>query len=263
MMDNGLTGNIYMGYPDPESGLPFDAWEYYKTTNLDSGIAPFLHLYVEESALDNILDSVLKRAALTDALKEIDIDYAKYEAAINNPSSPDRGAYIDAIRKANVEYFMAEIEKADNEKKLSKPVQFVSTTNASAAVSELVKFMQSKEGQSILNKAGYVGVDKAADYKKSLLAVSYVLEEKGNAIAYFALSNDNLSYEDFVNKSSFNRINRRINNAKRMRHYPAMKIGRLAIDLTQRKKGIGLSSLNLPLTRQVVFLCSKFLLSPL
>ena len=167
MMDNGLTGNIYMGYPDPESGLPFDAWEYYKTTNLDSRIAPFLNLYVEESALDNILDSVLKRAALTDALKEIDIDYAKYEAAINNPSSPDRGAYIDAIRKANVEYFMAEIEKADNEKKLSKPVQFVSTTNASAAVSELVKFMQSKEGQSILNKAGYVGVDKAAaDYKK-------------------------------------------------------------------------------------------------
>jgi hypothetical protein len=82
MMDNGLTGNIYMGYPDPESGLPFDAWEYYKTTNLDSGIAPFLHLYVEESALDNILDSVLKRAALTDALNEIEIDYAKYEAAI-------------------------------------------------------------------------------------------------------------------------------------------------------------------------------------
>lgn len=86
---------------------------------------------------------------------------------------------------------------------------------------------------------------KAADYKKSLLAVSYVLEEKGNAIAYFALSNDNLSYEDFVNKSSFNRINRRINNAKRMRHYPAMKIGRLAIDLTQRKKGIGSSLLDM------------------
>ena len=172
MMDNGLTGNIYMGYPDPESGLPFDAWEYYKTTNLDSGIAPFLHLYVEESALDNILDSVLKRAALTDALKELGIDYEKYEVAINNTASPDRNAYIDAIRKANVEYFMAEIEKADDENKLSKPVQFVSTTDASAAVSELVKFIQSKEGQDVLAKAGYVGVDKKADSYAKVASLS-------------------------------------------------------------------------------------------
>lgn len=167
MMDNGLTGNVYMGYPAPESGLPFDAWEYYKTTNLDSGIAPFLHLYVEESALDNILNSVLKRAALTDALKELGIEYAKYEAAINNPSSLDRNAYIDAIRKENVEYFMIELENADTEKKLSKPVQLVSTNDASAAVSEFVKFVQSKEGQSILKKSGYVGIDKnAAAYTK-------------------------------------------------------------------------------------------------
>ena len=147
MMDNGLTGNVYMGYPDPDSGLPFDAWDYYKTTNLDSGIAPFLYLYVEESALDNILSSVLKRAALTDALKEVNIDYDKYVAAINNTSSPDRGAYIDAVRKANIVYFMAEIAKADTDKNLSSPVQFVSTTDASAAVAEFVKFIQSAEGQ--------------------------------------------------------------------------------------------------------------------
>ena len=158
-MDNGLTGNVYMGYPDPESGLPFDAWDYYKTTNLDSGVAPFLHLYVEESALDNILSSVLKRAALTDALKEINIDYDKYVAAINSASSPDKNTYIDAMRKANVEYFMAEIAKADTENKLAvDPVQFVSTTDASAAVSEFVKFIQSAEGQAVLKKSGYIGV---------------------------------------------------------------------------------------------------------
>ncbi|MBR2618065.1 MAG: GNAT family N-acetyltransferase [Paludibacteraceae bacterium] len=88
-------------------------------------------------------------------------------------------------------------------------------------------------------------LNKAADYKKSLLAVSYVLEDNGNPIAYFSLSNDNLSYENFVDKSSFNRLNRSINNAKRMRNYPAMKIGRFAIDLTQRKKGLGSSLLDI------------------
>ena len=88
-------------------------------------------------------------------------------------------------------------------------------------------------------------LNKAADYKKSLLAVSYVLEDNGNPIAYFSLSNDNLSYENFVDKSSFNRLNRSINNAKRMRNYPARKIGRFAIDLTQRKKGLGSSLLDI------------------
>ena len=38
---------------------------------------------------------------------------------------------------------------------------------------------------------------KASEYRKTLLAVSYVLEENGNPIAYFSLSNDNLSAEIF------------------------------------------------------------------
>ena len=71
----------------------------------------------------------------------------------------------------------------------------------------------------------------ADDYRKSLLAISYVLEDENMPIAYFSLSNDSLSYEKFENKSSFNRLNRNINNAKRMRQYPAVKIGRLAIDV--------------------------------
>ena len=165
MMDNGLTGNVYMGYPDPADGQPFDAWTYYKNTNLDSGIAPFLHLYVEESALDNILTSVLKRAALTDALSVIDIDYNKYVAAIENAASPDRNGYIDAIRKANIAYFVKELEKADTDNNLSKPLQLVTTSDASAAVSEFSKFIQSAEGQAVLLNAGYVGtISNAAAY---------------------------------------------------------------------------------------------------
>ena len=85
----------------------------------------------------------------------------------------------------------------------------------------------------------------ADNYRKTLLSVSYILEEGTTPIAYFSLSNDSLSYEKFENKSTFNRLNRKINNAKRMRQYPAMKIGRLAIDMMQRNKGIGSTLLNI------------------
>lgn len=84
----------------------------------------------------------------------------------------------------------------------------------------------------------------ADDYRKSLLAISYVLEDENMPIAYFSLSNDSLSYEKFENKSSFNRLNRNINNAKRMRQYPAVKIGRLAIDVGYKGQRIGSLLLN-------------------
>ena len=67
-------------------------------------------------------------------------------------------------------------------------------------------------------------INRAAKYRDELLAVSYVLEENDTPIAYFSLSNDNLSYEKFQQKTSFNRLNRAIDNAKRMKQYPAVKI---------------------------------------
>ena len=80
---------------------------------------------MEESALDNILDSVLRRAALTDALNKIDIDYDKYVLAMDTPGSTDRNGYIDAIRRENIEYFVQKIKAADTSDNLSIPVQFV------------------------------------------------------------------------------------------------------------------------------------------
>lgn len=85
----------------------------------------------------------------------------------------------------------------------------------------------------------------ADDYRKSLLSVSYIFEEEDTLLAYFTLSNDSLRHESFNNKSSFNRLNRNINNAKRMREYPAMKVGRFAISIEYKNKGIGKSILNL------------------
>ena len=44
-------------------------------------------------------------------------------------------------------------------------------------------------------------INRAAKYRDELLAVSYVLEENDTPIAYFSLSNDNLSYEKFQQKN--------------------------------------------------------------
>ena len=85
----------------------------------------------------------------------------------------------------------------------------------------------------------------AHDYRETLLAVSYVYEEDKDVIAYFSLSNDSLSYSDFIEKKLFNKLNRRINNAKRMREYPAMKIGRFAVMKDSKEKGIGSSLLDI------------------
>ena len=83
-------------------------------------------------------------------------------------------------------------------------------------------------------------LSKASEYRKTLLAVSYVLEENGNPIAYFSLSNDNLSAEIFESKTNFNRqMRKRFVNEKRRKHFPAVKIGRLAVDLNSDKKGVG------------------------
>ena len=87
--------------------------------------------------------------------------------------------------------------------------------------------------------------DDSKNYLKELLAVTYLLvdskEEK--TIAYFSLLNDKISIipED---KSRWNKISRNIKNAKRRRHYPAVKIGRFAISKEYHGKGIGTFIIN-------------------
>ena len=86
---------------------------------------------------------------------------------------------------------------------------------------------------------------RANDYRESLLAVSYIYEEDKDIVAYFSLYNYSLSYSDFIEKKLFNKINRRINNSKRMKQYPAIKIGRFAVNKDLNKKGIGSSLLDI------------------
>ena len=81
-------------------------------------------------------------------------------------------------------------------------------------------------------------------YRKALLAVSYVMEDKeGNheISAYFSLANDKVALTDFDNKTEFNRFRKhRFANEKRLKSYPAVKICRLGVDM--RAKGLHLGS---------------------
>ena len=83
-------------------------------------------------------------------------------------------------------------------------------------------------------------VNEAPFYRDSLLAVSYVMEENRKPIAYFSLANDCISIQDFETNTAFNRFRRtRFVNEKRIKSYPAVKVGRFAVSKSARGTGIG------------------------
>lgn len=79
-------------------------------------------------------------------------------------------------------------------------------------------------------------------YRKEKLAVTYVVlkkEDHNQVVAFFSLSNDRISLSDFDNKTRYNRFSRRFNNHKRLKSYPAVKIGRLGVSETLKGMQIG------------------------
>jgi hypothetical protein len=81
--------------------------------------------------------------------------------------------------------------------------------------------------------------DDAINYASELLGVTYLftLDSNPNEISCFlTVSNDALRIDHFPNKIR-RKINKEIPHAKQMRSYPAVKIGRLGVDL--KYKGVG------------------------
>lgn len=79
-------------------------------------------------------------------------------------------------------------------------------------------------------------------YRNALLSVTYVVEDKTtkSVLAYFSLSNDKISISDFESKTEFNHFRKhKFVNEKRLRSYPAIKIGRLAIANSAQHQSIG------------------------
>lgn len=90
--------------------------------------------------------------------------------------------------------------------------------------------------------------EKAILYKKEYLATTFIIENNERTVAYYSVLNDSLQVEDeyFETKSSFKRfLKKLLSHPKRhLRSFPALKIGRLAIDKSFKGKGLGTTIVN-------------------
>lgn len=85
-------------------------------------------------------------------------------------------------------------------------------------------------------------LNQSSFFRSEKLAVSYTLQSRTNpndAVAFFSLSNDKISITDFDNKTLYNRFSRRFNNRKRLKSYPAVKIGRIGVSESEKGKNLG------------------------
>lgn len=82
--------------------------------------------------------------------------------------------------------------------------------------------------------------DDAKHFQKELMAVTYLIEdEKADVtVAYFSILADKISFNP-DEKSVWNKLNRNIPNNKRRKSYPAIKIGRLAVNEKYAGHGLG------------------------
>ena len=73
----------------------------------------------------------------------------------------------------------------------------------------------------------------ASDWQKGLLAVTYYLYLQNKAVLYFSLSNDKIT-ADTLPKSLWRKIKSKFPHQKHRGDYPAVKIGRFAVDSEYR-----------------------------
>ena len=84
-------------------------------------------------------------------------------------------------------------------------------------------------------------VTKAMDYQKELLAVTYYLEDGKNTVFYFTLSNDKVTALE-MSKSFWRKIKALFPHSKHRKDYPAVKIGRLGVNILYQNTGDGWGS---------------------
>lgn len=79
--------------------------------------------------------------------------------------------------------------------------------------------------------------EESKDYQTEYLAVTYLLvnSENGDIVAYYSLLNDVVR----LNETEKSIRNRKIPFSKQRNHYPAVKVGRLAVNEKYSGQGIG------------------------
>lgn len=80
----------------------------------------------------------------------------------------------------------------------------------------------------------------AHNFHQELIAVTYIIEDDANTIAFFSVLNDKISIKECKNKTNFdNIIKDRFPGTKQFSSYPSVKIGRLGVDCKFQRKGLG------------------------
>ncbi|MFM9908696.1 MAG: GNAT family N-acetyltransferase [Chitinophagaceae bacterium] len=82
------------------------------------------------------------------------------------------------------------------------------------------------------------------NYLSALLAVTYVIQNEDETIAFFSLLNDKITIKDVDGNSAWNKLRRKLHQRKRFTSYPAMKIGRLGVHNKHKGKQYGTAILD-------------------
>jgi predicted GNAT family N-acyltransferase len=80
------------------------------------------------------------------------------------------------------------------------------------------------------------------NFQKNLLAVTYIIETEDSTVAFFSIFNDKISYKDVAKNPDatlWAKIKTKMPIGKQLGSYPAMKIGRLAVDKNYKGQQIG------------------------
>lgn len=86
-------------------------------------------------------------------------------------------------------------------------------------------------------------LNDAKHYADNLLAVTYLLETDVQTIAFFSALNDKISVQD-VSNSRWKKFKKAFPAGKQFKSYPAVKIGRFAVDQSYNGKGLGTALLD-------------------
>ena len=98
----------------------------------------------------------------------------------------------------------------------------------------------------------------AKAYASHLLAVTYLLENDTELLAFFSVSNDRISINE-SDKATWRRIKQEFPHSKHRSDYPAVKIGRLGVNVTHQNEHLGRLIINFVRMRNQ-FICSLNLL---
>jgi GNAT superfamily N-acetyltransferase len=85
-------------------------------------------------------------------------------------------------------------------------------------------------------------LNDAKNYLAQMFAVTYIIENNAETVAYFSLLNDNIRrITDRADEKTplWNKVNRKMPFVKNKGSYPAVKIGRLAVSKKYARNGFG------------------------